>query len=91
MNKREILVISVPAAADDGDIPEGADSPVRRVALEAEKRRLEGHLVIDMPRNQMRVLDYINRAGAFVTLRDGETHHLVQKERITRVIEFREE
>lgn len=91
LNKREVLVISVPAEADEGDIPEGSDSPVRRVALEAEKRRLEGELVIDMPRNQMRVLDYVNRAGSFITLRDGDTHHLVQKERITRVIEFREE
>jgi hypothetical protein len=91
MNKREILVISVPASADDGEIPDGADSPVRHVILEAEKRRLEGTLVIDMPQGHMRVLDYVNRAGAFITLRDADTHHLIQKERITRVIEFREE
>jgi hypothetical protein len=91
MNKREILVVSVPASADDGDLPEGADNPVRRVALEAEKRRIEGTLVIDMPQNQLRVLDYLNRPEAFVTLRDGAVHHLVQKERITRVIELRED
>ena len=91
MNKREILVISVPASADEGDLPEGADNPVRRVALEAEKRRIEGALVIDMPENQLRVLDYLNRPEAFVTLRDGAVHHLVQKERITRVIELRED
>jgi hypothetical protein len=91
MNKREILVISVPAVADAGDIPEGSDSPIRRVALEAETRRLEGYLVIDMPHGQLRVLDYLNRGETFVTLRDGDTHHLVQKKRITRVIEFREE
>ncbi len=91
LNKREILVVSVPASADDGDLPEGADNPVRRVALEAEKRRIEGRLVIDMPENQLRVLDYLNRREAFVTLRDGALHHLVQKERITRVIELRED
>ncbi len=91
MNKRELLVVSVPASADDGDLPEGAANPVRRVALEAEQRRIEGTLIIDMPKNQLRVLDYLNRPEAFLTLRDGALHHLVQKERITRVIELLED
>ena len=91
INKREVLVISVSAASDFGDIVEGAVVPIRRVIVEAEDRRLEGEIVIDMPTNQTRVLDYLNRPEAFLTLRDGDRHHLVQKERITRVIEIREE
>ncbi|MBI3932367.1 MAG: hypothetical protein HY317_03050 [Acidobacteria bacterium] len=91
LNKREVLVLTVPALADEGDIPEEASNPVRRVILEAEDRRLEGSLILDMPQNQIRVLDYLNRPQAFLTLRDGDKHHLVQKERITRVIEVREE
>jgi hypothetical protein len=91
LNKRELLVLTVPASASEGEIPEGADNPVRRVAVEAEARRLEGTLIIDMPQNHLRVLDYLNRPEQFLTLRDGEVHHLIQKERITRVIEIREE
>jgi hypothetical protein len=91
INKREVLVISVSADSDFGDIVEGAVVPIRRVIVEAEDRRLEGEIVIDMPTNQTRVLDYLNRPESFLTLRDGDRHHLVQKERITRVIEIREE
>lgn len=91
LNKRELLVITVPAEADAGDIPDGAENPVRRVAVEAEDRRFEGLIIIDMPSNQCRVLDYLNRPEGFLTLRDGDRHHLLQKERITRVIELREE
>lgn len=91
LNKREVLVLTVPASAFDGEIPEGVANPVRRVVVEAEARRLEGMLIIDMPQNHLRVLDYLNRPEQFLTLRDGEVHHLVQKERITRVIETREE
>jgi hypothetical protein len=91
LNKREVLVLTVPAAASDGEIAEGVEVPVRRVSVEAEARRLEGMLIIDMPQNHLRVLDCLNRPEPFLTLRDGELHHLIQKERITRVIEMREE
>lgn len=92
LNKREVLILSFAASAGrEEEAPEEALGPERRVTLEAEDRRLEGTLVIDMPTSHMRVLDYLNRGGAFLTLRDGERHHLVQKERITRVIEIREE
>jgi hypothetical protein len=44
-----------------------------------------------MPEEQRRVLDVLNRPGRFLTLRDGARHHLVQKNRITRVQETRKE
>ncbi len=91
LNKREVLVISVPAVADAGDIPDGAENPIRRVSIETRQRRFEGTVVIDMPENQSRVLDYLNRSEAFLTLREGDRHHLILKERITRVMEIREE
>jgi hypothetical protein len=90
VNKREVLVLSVDAEADDGNGEEDPNSPVRQVAIEAEKERLDGRLLIEMPQNQARVLDYLNRPEMFLTLRAGHQHHLVQKERITRVIEIRE-
>jgi len=93
LNKSEVLVISVAAVADRGDvIEEGGDGEQleQRVCVEAERRRMEGTVVIDMPPNHRRLLDYLNRAEAFLTLRDGDRHHLVRKERITRVRELKE-
>jgi len=90
LNKRELLVLTVEDPAE-GTPDEIAESLVRRVKVEAESRRLEGQLLLDMPENHLRVLDYVNRAESFLALRDGATLHLVQKERITRIIEVREE
>jgi hypothetical protein len=91
LNRREVLVLTVPAHADAGDVAEGVTPPERSVVLDCGGRRLSGTLVIDMPEGHNRVLDYLNRPGRFVTLRDGGRHHLVQKARITRVHENGEE
>jgi hypothetical protein len=90
LNKQELLVLTVSASADSGDLVEEVDSPVRRVVVECGGRRLEGKLVIEMPATQSRVLDYLNRPEPFLTLREGERHHLVRKSRITRVVELQE-
>jgi len=87
VNKNEILILSVPASVDADRTLEGTESLERRVTIECGGHRLTGTLVIDMPQYQSRVLDYLNRAGWFLTLRDGERHHLIQKRRITRVEE----
>jgi hypothetical protein len=88
LNKSEILILSVPAVADAGDVPEGLAE--RRVAVVVGGRRILGKIVLDMPENHCRVLDYLNRGERFLTLRDGDRHHLIQKARITRVEEARE-
>jgi hypothetical protein len=89
MNKREVLVMTFPAPPPDEEDPE-PDSPHRRVAIECESRRLEGVLIIDMPSHLSRVLDCLNRPQMFLTLHGDDRHHLIQKERITRVLELRE-
>ena len=89
MNKREVLVMTFAAPRSDEEAPE-PPSPRRRVAVECEARRLEGVLVIDMPSHLSRVLDCLNRPQMFLTLHDENQHHLVQKERITRVLEIPE-
>ncbi len=48
---------------------------------------LEGDVLVDMPANHSRILDLLNRPGAFLNVREGERHHLVCKSRITRVSE----
>ena len=90
MNKREVLVMTFAAPPPDEENPE-PEVPHRRVAVECEARRLEGVLVIDMPSHLSRVLDCLNRSQMFLTLHDGDRHHLIQKERITRVLEIGKE
>ena len=41
-----------------------------------------------MPAKHSRILDLLNRPGAFLNVREGERHHLVRKSRITRVSEL---
>jgi hypothetical protein len=84
LNKKEILVVSVK--------DEGSGEPVdivRRVVVECGARRLEGTVFIDMPTQNQRVLDYLNRADPFLALYEADQVHLVQKHNITRVIEVR--
>lgn len=88
LNKQELLVLSVAATADTGDVEEEVGTLTREVAVECGQRRLEGSLVIEMPTNQCRVLDYLNRSEPFLILREGDRHHLVRKSRITRVVEL---
>jgi hypothetical protein len=91
LNRHEVIIVTVPADADAGDVAEGARLPERKVTVDCGGRRLSGTLVIDMPEEHQRVLDYLNRPGRFLTLRDRGRHHLVQKNRITRVKETRED
>jgi len=91
LNKREVVAVTVPASADRDETLEAVRPPQRRLRLECGARRFEGTITIDMPENHSRVLDYLNRRGAFLTLRDGARHHLVAKARITRVTETRED
>ena len=93
LNKREILSLTVDAAADmtspaDDEAPPTAEA---RLVLECEDRRIEGVLRIDMPERKSRVLDWVNRPEMFMVIQDEGRHHLVQKERITRILEVREE
>jgi hypothetical protein len=89
LNKRELVVLTVAASADRDDTLESVPAPIRRVVIDCGGVRLQGEVVIDMPANHSRILDLLNRPGAFLTLRDGDHHHLVRKSRITRVTEAR--
>ena len=90
LNRSEVLVLSVDAAADeDEDDPLKDTALRRRVIVECRDRRFEGEIVIDMPSYLSRVADYLNRPDPFLTVRDGDRHHLIRKARITRVIEPR--
>jgi hypothetical protein len=88
LNKRDVLLLTVPAESDrEAAVEEGALE--QRIVVECGGRRLEGTILIDMPENHRRVLDYLNRPDPFLTLRVGERDHLVQKNAISRVAESR--
>jgi hypothetical protein len=92
LNKHEVLVASVLAEAD-AVVDEGeaeSQAPRKHVIVECRNRRIQGELLIDMPSHRSRVLDYLNRPEAFLTVREGAHHHLVQKARITQVVEVPE-
>ena len=87
LNKQQITVVTVAASADHDESMDETGAPVRRVRVECGALRLEGDVLVDMPANHSRILDLLNRPGAFLNVRDGERHHLVSKSRITRVSE----
>jgi hypothetical protein len=87
LNKQQVTVVTVAASADQDDAIDQPGVLVRRVRVECGALRLEGDVVVDMPANHSRVLDLLNRPGAFLNVREGERHHLVCKSRITRVSE----
>jgi len=87
LNKDQLVVVTVAASADRDETLDEVGAPVRRVNVECGALRLTGDVLVDMPANHSRLLDLLNRAGAFLNVRDGERHHLVSKARITRVSE----
>lgn len=87
LNKEQVTVVTVAASSDRDETLDQAGAPLRRVRVECGALRIEGEVVVDMPANHSRILDLLNRPGAFLNVREGERHHLVRKSRITRVSE----
>jgi len=89
LNKKEVLVLTVDAALEP--LPAGDDAPMprRNVVIELREHSITGVLRIDMPSHQSRVVDYLNRPGAFLVVEEAGRHHLIRKARITRVLEPR--
>ncbi len=87
LNKAQVVVVTVSAAADRDETLEEVGPPVKRVHVECGSLRLDGDVVVDMPADHSRILDLLNRPGAFLNVREGDRHHLVRKSGITRVSE----
>lgn len=90
LNKHQVLVVSVLTAVDALSAYEEAGGEEHKVVVECGPRVIEGSVLIQLPENHRRVLDYVNQGELFLTLRDGDRHHFVQKHQVTRVIEVRE-
>jgi hypothetical protein len=91
LNKRQILVVSLPAEAEgDEHLEEDEAGTKRAVKVRCGEREFEGTVLIEMPESQSRVLDHLNRPGRVLGLWDGQRHRLIQKHHITSVHENRE-
>jgi hypothetical protein len=90
LNKAQVAVLTVGATLDAVALEEESAAPVRRVIVELGNRRVEGYVVIEMPLGHRRVLDALNCAEAFLTVRAEDRWHLVRKSLITRVVEIEE-
>jgi hypothetical protein len=88
LNRDAVVSMAVPAAANSDDSDAVVGTPVSRVAIDAGGATFEGDVVIDMPPDRQRVADWLNAPGAFITLRAGGVHHLIQKRHVTRVVEL---
>jgi hypothetical protein len=87
LNKAQVAVLTVAASADPDDQEVAVGAKVRRVDVECGALRVSGDVLVDMPANHSRILDLLNRPGAFLNVREGDRHHLVRKSGITRVSE----
>ena len=90
LGKQGVLVLTVAASADQNDALEQVPVPSRHVVVECGPLRFAGEVLLDLPVDRRRVLDLLNHVPAFVNVRDGTHHHLINKARITRVIEPRD-
>jgi hypothetical protein len=95
LNKQQVLALIAPAAeaveaGEDPADPVQPDLPTRRVSIEADRHRFDGLLTIDMPLNQQRVLDYLNRRDLFLLLHlDDGRRCLIRKACITTLSELK--
>jgi len=90
LNKEQVAVLTVPAALDPISIEQQVVAPQRRVVVELSSRRVEGHVLIEMPLGHRRVLDVLNFGDPFLIVRAEDRWHLVRKSLITRVVEIEE-
>ena len=90
LNKADLMALTVPAPPEPEVDP--GDGPLlehRQVAVECGAMRLQGKVTLDMPAENLRVLDFLNRSEPFLSLIDGDRQHLVRRSAITRVFESR--
>jgi hypothetical protein len=90
LNKRYVVVLSLTDGAGHLEMPEEV-GVCRHVEVQCGSLRMEGLVYIDLPENQSRLLDWVNRPEPFLMLHEGKTNHMIQKSRITFLSEPLEE
>lgn len=89
LNKRYVVMLTIAAPKEQVEALQAGTE--RRIKIECGGLALEGSILIDMPTEHSRLFDWINRPEKFLTIRQGDEIHLVQKSRITMLAELMEE
>jgi hypothetical protein len=89
INKAAVVAFTVPAWADEPDADETVPAPRLAVVVECDGATFRGEVALDLPAHRRRARDLLNAPGGFLMVRDGDSHHLVNKSRIVRVTENR--
>jgi hypothetical protein len=91
LNKEEVLVVTVAVPADAEETSSPDVECEHHVVVECGGHHINGMLLPrERPGAHSRVLDVLNLGSSFLVVRHGDRLHLVQKRRITRVIEVSE-
>ena len=89
VNKAAVVALTVPAWSDEPDPDEAVLVPQCAAVIECGAASFRGLVALDLPAHQGRVLDVLNLATGFLTVGDGDRHHLINKRHIVRVVEER--
>lgn len=86
-------VVAFTLPVDERMTEAGADAfgfalPVFHVTVDARGATFDGLVTIDMPPDRQRVADWLNAPTPFFSVREGGSHHLIQKRHVTRVVEL---
>lgn len=89
LNKRYVVILTI-EMRDMPDLEEDEAAVLCPAEVQCGTLTLRGEVCIEMPENQRRLLDFMNRPEPFLTLREGTRRHIIQKHRITSISELTE-
>jgi hypothetical protein len=87
VNKRNVRCVTAHHESDSIDYDEINDALKLAVRVEMQGGSVDGHIVMDMPDNKLRVLDVLNTDKQFVFLLDGGREVHVNKRFIIKAAE----
>lgn len=87
VNKVAVIALTVPAWSDEPAQEEAVPLQYLTVVVDCVAASFHGRVTLDVPAHQARMLDVLNLPAAFLAVRDGERHHLVNKRHVVRVVE----
>lgn len=86
LNKRYVVVLTI-SALEHVHVWAEPLGLVRNVHIECGTYQLDGSVYIDTPNYLQRLLDFANRSEPFLVVYESGRRHIVQKNRITLMVE----
>lgn len=85
LNKRYVVALTL-----QNDVAEAPRGTAQRVIIECGTLQIEGVVYVEMPDHASRLLDWLNSPAPFLVIYGDGERHIVQKQRITSLIEVQE-